>query len=82
MALTGREEAEMALTMWTNVISQKRLDTDELAAFRARAHRLYEANVGLFEDEREALSALGIVSAFEANAERLPRFGRYHAIAS
>jgi hypothetical protein len=72
----------MALTMWTNVISEKRLDTDELAAFRARAHRLYEANLSLFEDESEALSALGVVSVFDAAAERSFRPVLHHAIAS
>ena len=72
----------MALTMWTNVISEKRLDADELAAFRVRAHRLYEANLSLFEDEREALSALGVVSVFEAAAERSSWPALHAAIAS
>jgi hypothetical protein len=72
----------MALTMWTNVISEKRLDSDELEAFRARAHRLYEANESLFEDEREALSALGVVSMFDAAAERMPWNTLHTAIAS
>ncbi|MDQ1424024.1 MAG: hypothetical protein QOD72_1522 [Acidimicrobiaceae bacterium] len=72
----------MALTMWTNVISEKRLDTDELAAFRVRAHRLYEANESLFEDESEALSALGVVSAFEAAADRASWRTLRHAVAS
>ena len=72
----------MALTMWTNVISEKRLDTDELAAFRARAHRLYEANLSLFEDESEALSALGVVSVFDAAAVHSFRPMLHHAIAS
>jgi hypothetical protein len=68
--------------MWTNVISEKRLDADELAAFRVRAHRLYEANLSLFEDEREALSALGVVSVFEAAAERNSWPALHAAIAS
>jgi hypothetical protein len=72
----------MALTMWTNVISERRLDTAELAAFRARAHRLYEANVSLFEDEREALSALGVVPAFEAAAEQMSWRRLSEAVAS
>jgi hypothetical protein len=72
----------MALTMWTNVISEKRLDTDELAGFRARAHRLYEANVNLFEDEREALSALGVVSMFEAAAQGMSWQPLHAAMAS
>jgi hypothetical protein len=71
----------MALTMWTNVISEKRLDSDELAAFRAQAHRLYEANLSLFEDESEALSALGVVSVFDAAAQRSLRPALHHALA-
>ena len=72
----------MALTMWTNVIAGKRLDTDELAAFRAQAHRLYEANLSLFDDESEALSALGVLSVFDAAAECSFRPTRHHALAS
>ena len=50
----------MALTMWTKPTGG-RLDRDELVQFRARAHRLYEANMHIFEDELDALSALGVV---------------------
>ena len=49
----------MALSMWTNAITGQPLDTDELRLLQARAHRLYEANSHIFEDEREALVALG-----------------------
>jgi hypothetical protein len=49
----------MALSMWTNVITGQPLDTDELRLLRARAHRLYEVNPHIFEDEQEALVALG-----------------------
>ena len=49
----------MALSMWTNAITGQTLDTDELRLLQARAHRLYEANPHIFEDEREALVALG-----------------------
>jgi len=51
----------MALTMWTNVITGKRLDRDELNQLRDRAHQLYEVNSNIFEDELDALSALGVV---------------------
>jgi hypothetical protein len=51
----------MALTMWTNVITGQRLDRDELNQLRDRAHRLYEVNSSIFEDELDALSALGVV---------------------
>ena len=50
----------MALTMWTKPTGG-RLDREELVQFRARAHRLYEANMHIFEDELDALSALGVV---------------------
>lgn len=63
----------MALTMWTNVMSGKRLNSEELAAFRAQAHRVYEANSAIFEDEREALAALGVMSMREAMTEVFTR---------
>ena len=50
----------MALTMWSKP-SGGRLDREELVQFQARAHRLYEANMHIFEDELDALSALGVV---------------------
>ncbi|MGD9704946.1 MAG: hypothetical protein AB7Q42_10935 [Acidimicrobiia bacterium] len=55
----------MALTMWSKPTGG-RLERDELAEFRALAHRLYEANVHIFEDELDALSALGVVSLVDA----------------
>ena len=51
----------MALTMWTNVLTGQRLDDDELRQFRDRAHRAYEANTHIFEDESDALGALGVL---------------------
>jgi hypothetical protein len=53
----------MALTMWSNTITDERLDEQELERFQRRAHRLYEANVHIFEDELDALAALGVVPA-------------------
>jgi hypothetical protein len=52
----------MALTMWTDSSTGKRLDGRELSELRQRAHRLYEANTHIFEDELDALSALGVHS--------------------
>lgn len=49
----------MALSMWTNAITGECLDTEALHRLRAHAHRLYEANPHIFEDEQEALVALG-----------------------
>lgn len=50
----------MALNMWINTITGHRLDDCELTRLRQHAHVLYEANVHIFEDEREALRALGV----------------------
>jgi hypothetical protein len=43
-----------------NLITGERLDRAALADLRRRAHRAYEANTHLFEDEGEALVALGV----------------------
>jgi hypothetical protein len=51
----------MTPTMWSNDITGERLDADALARLRAQAHALYEANVHIFEDELDALAALGAV---------------------
>jgi len=55
----------MTPTMWSNDITGERLDADELARLRANAHVLYEANVHIFEDELDALAALGAVPVVE-----------------
>ena len=60
----------MALSMWTNAITGQTLDTDELRLLQARAHRLYEVNPHIFEDEREALVALGAEPPMVALATR------------
>jgi hypothetical protein len=52
----------MALTMWTDSTTGERLDGQQLSELRQRAHRLYEANTHIFEDELDALSALGVRS--------------------
>jgi hypothetical protein len=36
-------------------------DGGQLNELRVRAHRLYEANTHIFEDECEALAAVGVV---------------------
>ena len=53
------------LTLWTNTITGERLDRDALDELRGRAHRLFECNTAIFEDELDALHALGVVSAYE-----------------
>ena len=68
----------MALTLWTNEITGERLDRLQLDGWRRRARRLYEVNSHIFEDELEALAALGVVPApgpgavSTAEAFRLP----------
>ncbi len=54
----------MALTLWTNVNTGQRLNRAELEGMRRRAHDVYEKNSHIFEDEADALSALGIVPVF------------------
>jgi hypothetical protein len=63
MILSSREEVvAMALTMWTDASTGERLDGRQLSELRERAHRLYEANTHIFEDEVDALAALGVRS--------------------
>ena len=49
------------LTRWVNEITGLRLDRGMFTSMLAKAHTLYEANGHIFEDEFEALSALGVV---------------------
>jgi len=63
----------MGLSTWTNDMTGELLDHDKLRQLRDRAHRLYEANTHIFEDEHEALSAMGVVPVLE------PRHGRHRA---
>jgi hypothetical protein len=53
----------MALTLWTNEITGERLDRLQLDTWRRRARHLYEMNTHIFEDELEALAALGVIPA-------------------
>ena len=56
----------MTPTMWSNTITGERLDRGELTQYQLRAHRLYEANQHIFEDELDALAALGVVPVLSA----------------
>jgi hypothetical protein len=47
------------ITLWVNTITGERLDRDGLDDLRRKAHRAYEANTHIFEDEHDALTALG-----------------------
>lgn len=53
---------EPALTHWVDTTTGEQLDRAALAAAQARAHRTYEANAHIFEDEAEALTAMGVVT--------------------
>ena len=57
------------LTLWVNTMTGERLDRDALDSFRCKAHRLFEANMQIFEDEADALTALGVVSILQLDAE-------------
>ena len=53
------------MSRWIQDLTGEQLDDDQLGQLRERAHRLYEANVHIFEDEDEAVLALGVVRARE-----------------
>ena len=50
----------MGVTQWIDVMTSRRLDHAELDVLHRRARRLYEANTHIFEDEAEALEAMGV----------------------
>ena len=56
----------MALTLWINSTSGERLDDRQMRDLRHRARALYAVNSHIFEDELDALTALGVVSAVAA----------------
>jgi hypothetical protein len=58
----------MALTLWMNANSGELLDDVEMRALRIRARALYAMNGHIFEDELDALNALGAVSSLQASA--------------
>jgi hypothetical protein len=49
------------ITLWVNTITGERLDREALDNLRHKARHAYEANSHIFEDEYEALTALGAV---------------------
>lgn len=60
-----------AITFWVNTITGERLDRDALNDVRQKAHRAYEANAHIFEDEHDALIALGVVPLNRLNEDAL-----------
>lgn len=52
---------DLTMTQWVNTITGEQLDRGALAELQAKAHRTYEVNGHIFEDEAEALTALGVV---------------------
>jgi hypothetical protein len=59
------------MTLWMNTITGERLDRDALEVLRVKAHRAYEANSHIFEDEYEALIAFGAVPMSRLYESRL-----------
>ena len=55
----------MALTLWADCRTGKQLDDAELKVLRLQARRVYEVNTHIFEDEADALTALGVVALRE-----------------
>jgi hypothetical protein len=51
----------MALTLWIDDYTGRRLDETELRRVHRQASRAYRANAHIFEDEADALAALGVV---------------------
>ena len=51
----------MARTLWVNAYTGNWMEQNELAKMRTKAHLVYAANAHLFEDEADALVALGAV---------------------
>ena len=51
----------MATTLWINTTTGRRLDQGELARLRRHARHVYEVNCHIFEDEVDALAAMGVV---------------------
>jgi hypothetical protein len=51
----------MARTLWVNTYTGDWMEQNELADLRTKAHAVYAANGHLFEDEADALVALGAV---------------------
>lgn len=49
------------MTRWVNTITGECLDRATLELLQVKAHAVYEANTHIFEDEFEALNALGVV---------------------
>jgi hypothetical protein len=68
----------MALTLWINSTSGERLDERQLRDLRHRARALYAVNTHIFEDELDALTALGVVSAVSAGEATQPVEIVYH----
>ena len=58
----------MALTLWADTRTGQRLNRLELEGMRRRARRVYEVNSHIFEDEVDALTALGVVAVASRGA--------------
>src|SRR5262245_35509756 len=69
----------MALTLWINSTSGERLDDRQMRDLRHRARALYAVNTHIFEDELDALTALGVVSTVSSRETAQPvQIADYH----
>ena len=66
---------DATMTLWVNTITGKRLDRDDLDDLRHKAHRAYEANSHIFEDEYDALTTLGAVPLNRLHEDALDMAG-------
>jgi len=55
--------SDSAITAWTDVLTGRHLRRDELSRRHEQARRLYAVNAHIFEDELDALGALGVAPA-------------------
>ena len=65
-------EGTVTLTRWTNTNTGKRLSGMELEGMRKQAHRVYEVNSHIFEDELDALNALGVIPIVQGRSRGPP----------
>jgi hypothetical protein len=59
--IAPKGDAAMVGAHWMNSLTGHTLEAGELAELRIKAHAVYEANGHIFEDEADALTALGVV---------------------
>ena len=58
-------------TLWIDEITGASIDADQLSWLRRKAHLVYLRNSHIFEDEADALAALGAVPDLTARRRRV-----------